>query len=194
MKWMSWVQARLLAAVAAAMLALPAHAVLTVAANANPVAPGDVLLLQWVETEPLDDGYTDANFFFNWDPTVLDLTGASAGSAFGTSTLTQFDPGFGPGWTWFNVVRTTADPATGGELFTLQFDVLSAPASGTTFVDIYTDLIVEQTAGYYIGSPSSLGADLRVTTAVTPIPEPTTVALTLAGLGLLGVAARRRRG
>ncbi|UUX95434.1 PEP-CTERM sorting domain-containing protein [Aquabacterium sp. J223] len=194
---MSWVQARLLAAVAATVLALPAHAALQVFTSANPVSPGDTFLLQWEESAADSAGYTDADFFFNWDPAVLDLTGAGAGTAFGTSTLTQYDPGFGAGWTWFNILRdTSVNVPTDGVLITLQFQVLAGATLGPTFVDIHTDPFGLGTApsGYYIGSPSSLRAELDVTAAVTPIPEPATVALTLAGLGLVGLTARRRRG
>jgi hypothetical protein len=202
MKWMSWVRARLLVALAATVAALPVQAALEVYSSANPISPGDTFLLQWEETAPESTGYTDADFLFNWDPAVLSLTGAGAGTAFGTSTLTQYDltaaPGYGPGWTWFNILRDTSVSATtDGVLITLQFQVLAGAPLGPTFVDIYTDpygLVTPPTAGYYIGSPSALGATLLVTDAVTPIPEPTTVALTLAGLGLVGFAARRRRG
>jgi hypothetical protein len=47
------------------------------------------------------------------------------------------------------------------------------------------------------GNPGTQGVvffdDLRVATAVAPIPEPETYAMLLAGLGMMAFLARRRR-
>lgn len=74
------------------------------------------------------------------------------------------------------------------QLATVSFQLLTA---GSTSVRIGTDVDTNWSHGliYFNNAPLALNGTVAITSAV---PEPDSVALLLAGLGLAGVAARRR--
>ncbi len=63
------------------------------------------------------------------------------------------------------------------------------------FAEFYAFNGLNTAAGYIFNSQSGAETDVyRISFDVTPVPEPETYALMLAGLGLIGMVARRRNG
>lgn len=138
-------------------------------------------------------------------PTNCDLPGHSCrlGLATSTATLdwstTVGEHGAGPGgslkWVDVNGTRTFSQTGTApvNGKFDLWFDmynVVNAEASMHSFP--YDDEDGWYTA--FIPSQSAFAfGDLTLTVQVVAVPEPGTYAMLLGGLGLLGMAARRRQ-
>ncbi len=77
------------------------------------------------------------------------------------------------------VSATTWSGVTGGTTSSLSFSGGATPGSYTLYVDGYK--VTPALSGSYAGNIS-----------ISPVPEPETYAMLLAGLGLLGLSARRR--
>ncbi|MDT8998264.1 PEP-CTERM sorting domain-containing protein [Paucibacter sp. APW11] len=105
----------------------------------------------------------------------LSVDGGPAVSFGGTlgRTITTASPGFTSGF------YAGSSSAPVGAFSSLSFSggVLSLSASGGSFASV-------------IGQPQN---ELKLSFVATPVPEPQTYALLLAGLGVVGALARRRR-
>jgi len=118
-------------------------------------------------------------------PGVNFVEGASPGNLPGANNIT---PGFN---TSFSLLASATAPASvngvnPGEWVSILFNYVS----GSTFADVVGDL----NSGALRVGMHVIGFDNgRSEAFVTPIPEPETYALMLAGLALLGFAARRKR-
>lgn len=97
------------------------------------------------------------------------VTGQTAGSYDNTFDMSQ------PTGSWNNAF-ITANGGTPGAAFSA---LLAGVASGKAYLNIHTTAV-----------PSG---EIRAFLAAAPVPEPETYALMLAGLGLVGWAARRRQ-
>lgn len=144
--------------------------------------------------------------FTSLDPITLTFTVAHTNGGPGnpytvTETITN-----NTGQTWLDYHFTITEPTTGGQgvVFTnfsnselTGFTLDSAPSSGPRNLNFTGELahLGEATATFSL-SPFDPGAGNTATftlTQVPTIPEPETYAMLLAGLGLMGYMARRRR-
>jgi hypothetical protein len=121
-------------------------------------------------------GATFNDLYWVWLPSISNL------SAYGTSSPFQYLS--------INVPAATFDTVTltgpSGLIGTLLPGSSSFELSGSSFASGYYVLNV-------IGHATGGQAAYAVQMDVTPVPEPETYALMLAGLGLLGLVARRRK-
>lgn len=116
------------------------------------------------------------------DGTPTSVTNPSGGTAtfFGSGSVFGFD------FTSFNTFET----------FSFKWDPDSAlnGSYGATGVDFIGGIVTAYTTnGLYSGSFQLVGGGPDVAAALTPVPEPVSSASFLAGLGLLGLIAARRR-
>ena len=154
------------------------------------VAQGDKAYVDVLIAGVLPGGLGSYDFDVLYDPTILAFDSANdqfgLGFALGlgafpdTGKVTLSDFSFElPG----DLLSLQADSFL---LLTLVFDTLSEGASGLDFDAI--------TLGDVNGIPVNIAASDSGRVTVNPVPEAETWAMLLAGLGLVGVATRRRRG
>jgi hypothetical protein len=121
-------------------------------------------------------GATFNDFYWVWLPSISNL------AAYGTSSPFQLGP--------INLPAATFDTVTlsgpSGLIGALNPANSSFMLAGSSLASGYYSLNV-------IGHTAGGMAAYAVQMDVTPVPEPETYALMLAGLGLLGLAARRRK-
>jgi hypothetical protein len=133
--------------------------------------------------------------------TVGHTNGGSGGPYVVTETITN-----STGQTWLDYHFTISEPTTGGQgvVFTnfnnsglTGFTLDSAPSSGPRTLNFTGELANSGvTTATFSLSPFDPGAGNTATftlTQVPTIPEPETYAMLLAGLGLMGYMAKRRR-
>lgn len=128
-------------------------------------------------------------------------SGASASqtfSIFGLSGrdlgLTGFNSAFLAGDNVFSVTGANSFAAGASGIYNANFAGLS-PSVSTSYSGTYRLTFTDNVAGFTHAS-SSVGTnyvDLTITAAVAAVPEPETYVMLLAGLGLMGTIARRRR-
>ena len=116
---------------------------------------------------------------------------ASAGTGTGgVATVTPTFTGFPTGVKSGNYDKTFDMLAASG-----SWNAAFVTANGGTQASAFTALVNGATAGKaYLNLHSASYAGGEIRGFLTPVPEPTSVALMLGGLGLLGAVARRRRG
>lgn len=178
--------------------------------NASPVAGGSVTL--WWLDESLPDGglssYTSGDVWVAYDASVLSLTAFAPGTIFNGATATlNSAPNLAAQYPWLAAYGLTLAPyiidggvaqgaATSQDVAMVSFSINPLAATGTTDVYFLPDQIAVQGGfgalpGYYaFGSNVGYGAAL----SITAIPEPASLALMLAGLGVVAGVAIRRRG
>ena len=142
--------------------------------------------------------YLDSVDIKAWDGTVIDFTlvdapnGASAwgGTEGPISSGPSSNTGCGVSGSGFACVEAftkgTFDVAS-GSAYTFLFDVTAD--SSASFLS--SPMGAHIGAGY--ADINGAGRGYGITSVTAPIPEPETYALLLAGLGLLGIVARRRK-
>jgi hypothetical protein len=172
-------------------------------ASPDPASIGSVFSIDWTDsaTNPAT-GFTGFDVLVGFDASTLKFMSGLAGSAFGNPTTSvtfdiDGDSNDDPGWAQLHVARAAgAQPTSfGSDIF--RFDVLVRDRSSTgrsTDVSFYPSLSIGAPgAGDYVvfgpGRVDSLTTTVGIAAAV---PEPASLALTLAGLGLLTMRARRR--
>ena len=129
---------------------------------------------------------------------TIHLTGLSGVVSATGPTDTSYDNAYGEGinlaWTaevlagGTEVVWTHVGPGTGNYDVPMYVYGFSVTAPGQV-----SGLASYETTGFSTDIDRGLEDRDVLGTVVGPVPEPSTWALTLAGLGLVGVAARRRR-
>jgi adhesin HecA-like repeat protein len=183
---------RFAAALLSGFAAMAAYAAPTVTVQASPApaVAGSTVGLD-VSINDISDLFV-FQFTLSFDPSVLQATSVSEGAFLSTGGTTFFIEG-----TIDNTAGTisfTADSLIGaipgvsgsGLLTHFNFNAVQAGSSALTFSDVL-----------FLNSASN---DIAVLTpagslnVVSAVPEPASVMLALAGLPLLALAARRRRG
>ncbi len=162
------------------------------------VAPtaGGSFWLSWLDDAvPEDTGFSDTSVVVAYDASVLTLTAAAAGQAFGVAALGQVDgywdleiAGVPYANSLFSLSRVEGLAAYPTDLLHLQFDVKPGTQGQLTSIYFFNPEPGLVMNGYY--SFVDTGTAIQVA-----VPEPATVASMLAGLGLLaglGVARKRR--
>ena len=117
-------------------------------------------------------------------------TVAGAGSA-GVATPTPSFPGFPTGVTSGSYSQTF--DLTQASSWNAAFITANGGTVSSEFAAFSTDL-TDGKAYLNIHSSTSAGGEIRTFLVPAPVPEPSTYALMLAGVGVLGFIARRRRG
>ncbi len=119
-------------------------------------------------------------------PAVVTYRGSFMPVAYGTGGLA------GPSSTSGDALRMNVIPDFGSLISVPANYVAGSPLAGTmTFFAGSTLANFGMTPGSYI---TALPGGDSITVNVIPVPEPSTYALMLAGLGVVGYMARRRRG
>ena len=140
------------------------------------------------------DGFIGTDLFMGYDATALTLTGVSVGGLFGPdASLSAPAPSVIPGYesltsAYYVVTRTSPAAAVDGGVFQFDFNVIAMPTAGITQILLtgIDDPLITALPDYYAFNGSFV--------EVTVVPEPATMALLWAGLGLVaGTAARRRQ-
>lgn len=121
--------------------------------------------------------------------TYLNQFGAAAGGQVTTSTPHSGSNAYADGAVQAYDGITQAIATTVGQIYTISF-WLTDNGGLTTFSDLSTNGNTTGTGGNGIDLLVYAGA---VPTTTPPVPEPQTYALMLAGLGLLGLVARRSK-
>lgn len=113
------------------------------------------------------------------------LTGGSGSSIYGSQHLT---------WIFNQNINYAVLPGIGG-----NYLMNGTPNHYTNFVTMTWDytqapvLTLTPNIGPYPGNNTNFGLDPALGGTLLPVPEPATYAMMMAGLGLLGVVARRRK-
>lgn len=189
----SWTQTVALALSAAALVGGASQA-----SAATHVVQGSSFSLPWTDAAiaatPVA-GFSDSDLFVGFDSAVLQLTGVTPGDVFPGATATFQGTALAPAWAptytfeWYTVTGgDTFQYTSAGDVVHLSLSVLAGAPLGSTFVYLlpfsYPDTFA---APYYNVDPAGMEFN------ITAVPEPDTVAMLLAGLGLVGAAVGRRR-
>ena len=174
----------------AVMIATPASAVPTVSVSgSSTVVPGSLLQL-----DVMAAGFTDLyayQFDLTFDPAAFAVTNVIEGSFLSAVGSTFFDGGQSDNATGTvtficnSLIGPGSGATGGGSLAQLTF--LALPAfSGSAYFSVNNLIALDS-------SLNMLDVALQGAT-VAAVPEPSTLLLSLAGLGVVGIAASVRRG
>lgn len=126
-------------------------------------------------------------FLFDIAPDALNVTSTAVANNLGNGFILNIDDGL------YSVWSAGADLGIGGGddvKLTADFSFDGQSGNG------YHSVALNPGSYYYMVSGNgngSLGGSYMLTSTIAPVPEPESAAMLLAGLGMLGFLARRRR-
>lgn len=138
------------------------------------------------------------NFYFFWDPSVLSYSSLSSTADLSSAIVTPSSDSLAIDW--FYLSFSSPVSFAGGLSITASFQILpGAPfgASSLTFGQpgFLSSSLVDENFTVFAFDNVTQGSPMQVTVvpSTSPVPEPAEVSLLLAGLGILGAVARRRK-
>lgn len=140
---------------------------------------GDVVLLVWDSAGDGIDAVNPANGFVADDDVIAKSGTLSAAFTYGSGTLT-----INPGDVFAGVTTAGANPYSAFKLYVVVYDSATAGTVQNYLVSNLSSTFTVNTSGITTSMIRNAWAEVQ------PIPEPTTMALAMVGLGV--IALRRR--